>query len=82
MKTVKSTLKGELRSTSPSTRVKLVRLEPIIPPIASCVLPRLTAARSRVSSGSEVPIATIFAPTRIEGAPNAMAMLEAEFTVN
>lgn len=82
MKTVKSTLKGEVRRTVPSTRVKLVRLDPIRSPIARCVLPRLTAARPVVSSGSEVPIATIFAPIRIEGTPNAIAMFEAELTVN
>lgn len=61
IKAVKSTVKGEVRRNRPSIRVKLVRLEPMIPPIASCILPRLTAARSRVSSGSKVPIATIFA---------------------
>lgn len=81
MKIVKSTLKGEARRTRPKTSVKLVRLEPMMPPMASWVLPRLAAVRSSVSSGREVPIATIFAPTRIDGAPKATAMLEAEFTV-
>ena len=34
VKIVMSTAKGETRSTKPKTRVRFVRLEPMIPPIA------------------------------------------------
>ncbi len=78
MKIVMSTLKGEVKSTSPRTRVRLVRLEPIMSPNASCTRPRLTAAKSSVSSGNEVPMATIFAPMRMGGTPKATAIFEAE----
>ena len=47
-------------------------------PSASCTRPRLTAVRSSASSGSEVPVATIFAPIRIGGTPKATAIFEAE----
>jgi len=78
MKIVMSTLKGEVKSTSPSTSVRLVRLEPMMSPNASCTRPRLMAVRSSVSSGNDVPMETIFAPIRMGGTPKATAMFEAE----
>lgn len=78
VKMVILTAKGDVRRTNANTRVMLVRLEPMMSPIASCTRPRLTAVRSSVSSGSDVPIATIFAPIRMGGAPRATAMFEAE----
>ena len=68
-KTVISTAKGEATRTMPSTRVRFVTLEPMMSPIASCTRPRLTAVKSNVSSGREVPIETILAPIRIGGTP-------------
>ena len=50
-------------------------------PNASCTRPRLIAVRSSVSSGNEVPIATILAPIRIGGTPKASAIFKAEVTV-
>ena len=51
MKVVRSTVKGDAMRTIPSMRVRFVRLEPMIPPIASCILPRLTGGEVKGKFG-------------------------------